>query len=359
MKNVSIKRYEPKQKDDLIDFLSLGLNWKDLSHKDRKEMFEWRYEKNPYIDKPLNFLAMHDGTIVGHRGFVVQRFSAGDGSHLMVTPCDSLVHPDHRKRGIFSKLVDGSNKGVSEIPSLSMFLSLSPTETTVKVTKEYGFHPIGRKKKLYRFSLFSMLGTEIDHQMINEEGSTRTVISKNVEVEDIVDLMSRHSDDGKITNHRDEDFYRWRFGEYPGDIVYLYCWEGEELVGYLSLEKDPISIFGKKIDYYSILEYGYKGIIHLDQIVKTMLSGIRRAPIMYYSFTRDLEETSVFKKHGFKGDESLLVRFLQNRYILDREGLPGLLLKPTVADAKPRDYFLDGLDTRYPDNWSLFWSDVH
>ncbi len=36
--------------------------------------FEWKYEDNPYTETPLGIVVLHDGNVVGYRGYFACRF---------------------------------------------------------------------------------------------------------------------------------------------------------------------------------------------------------------------------------------------------------------------------------------------
>ncbi len=362
MSDISIKKYGPEHKEDLVNFLGKGLKWSKLDKNERKTLFEWKYEKNPYLKEPLNFVAMEGEKLIGHIGFVVQRFILGERSHLFATPCDSMVHPDHRNKGVFSYLVEVSNLSIIEDIELELFLSLSPTETTAKVTKRSGYVPVGEREKLYNLSIFSIAAKSkkdvIVDKNISLEKNSSAQITRDIKVDEIVTLMEDSRDTDKITNQRDIDFYRWRFLDCPKDHIFIYLWKDHELKGYISLEMDPIFIGNKKVDYYSILEYGYIDTSTFDHLIKIMTDNMKDVPMMFYAFTKNKEEISIMKRYGFQGTESMKIRILQKKSVLDRRGLPGILIKPAVKEVKDDDYSIDHKDIRSQDNWSLFWSDV-
>jgi len=365
MSDVTLSEYDPEYKDRLIDFLGLGMSWAELSKKERKRFFGWKHEKNPYTEKPLCYLALDGEKVVGHRGFVVQRFEHEGNTYLFATPGDSMVHPDYRRQGIFSDLVDFSNDDLINKSKVDLFLSLSTTRATTKATKRYGYVPVGERKKLYRFSIKNIFsyryndGIDLNKTISSEKTGHTIEITDEVKKEDIIDLMNSYKKDKKLKNLRDEEFYRWRFEECPNDHVYLYFWDRDELEAYVSMEKDNFPFFGLNIDYYSLLEYGYTDIKIFEELVRTLTKKLSLPFIMSYIFTRKKEEISILRDHGFKGSESYLINSLQKRGLLDEEGLPGILVRPASKKISDKDFYLDNTDTRKEKNWSLFWSDVH
>ena len=365
MVDTELRKYHPKFKEQLIDFLGTGMSWEELSDKKRKELFEWKYEKNPYTEKPLCFLALHDDKVVGHRGFVAQKFRSKKDEHLFAIPGDSMVHTDYRRLGIFSDLVEFSNNDIIYNSDVDLFLSLSTTKATTEATKRYGYVPVGERKKLYRFSIKNIFnyryndGIDLNKTISSKKTGHTIEITDEVKKEDMIDLMDSYKKDKKLKNLRDEEFYRWRFEECPNDHIFIYFWNRDELEAYVSMEKDKFPFFGLNLDYYSLLEYGYTEIRIFEELVKTLTKKLSLPFIMSYIFTRKEEEISTLRDHGFKGSDSYLINSLQNRGLLDEEGLPGILVRPASKKVGDKDFYLDNTDTRKEKNWSLFWSDVH
>ena len=364
MSDIKLTRYSPTLKEPLIDFLGTGLNWSELSKNKRKELFEWKYDKNPYLDEPLIYLAFQGDKIVGHRAFVVQNFKLKE-DYLIGTPADALVHPDHRRKGIFSKLTDFAIKDIEERDHIDLLISLSSTKKSAKGNIKAGFTPVGKREKLYNFSIKKIFKNrykkEIDfNQIISSKMNGKTIeISQKLKIDDIVELMKISTNYKKFRNLRDRQFYRWRFEEYPKDLIYLYIWDQNDLEAYLSMEKENIQFRGFDLDYYSLLEYGYKDIRLFQELIQALTKKLHLPSIMSYVFTRKKEEKTILRKAGFKGSESYLINSLQKRGVLDEEGLPGLLVKPAKEPVDHSDFYLDNIDTRKEKNWSLFWSDVH
>ena len=70
-----------------------------------REWFEWRYD-TPYVDGPQVVVAERSGTVVGAEPFITFRFETGGGTELAVQPADAMVHPDHRRRGLLTRMTE-------------------------------------------------------------------------------------------------------------------------------------------------------------------------------------------------------------------------------------------------------------
>lgn len=64
--------------------------------------FEWKYEDNPFSEPPLGIVALHDGEVVGYRGYFACRFEVrGKNDNIgILVPGDTFVSPAHRRKGL-------------------------------------------------------------------------------------------------------------------------------------------------------------------------------------------------------------------------------------------------------------------
>ncbi|XVH33559.1 GNAT family N-acetyltransferase (plasmid) [Haloferacaceae archaeon DSL9] len=98
----TIRLYEPDDKDD---FLSL---FETVMGGGSEAWFDWKYVDNPYVSHVPMFVAEHDGEVVGTRPYLAFRVRAGDQTLLGLQTGDTMVHPDHRRRGLFTRMTTQS-----------------------------------------------------------------------------------------------------------------------------------------------------------------------------------------------------------------------------------------------------------
>jgi len=72
------------------------------------EWFQWRFQENPYVDHVPVFVATTDGDVVATRPFFVLPMSIGGTETLALLTVDTMVHPDHRRQGLFTALTEAS-----------------------------------------------------------------------------------------------------------------------------------------------------------------------------------------------------------------------------------------------------------
>ena len=97
----AVRRYRP---GDRAGFLSL---YEDVWGRSKGEAwFEWRFERNPYADDVEMVLTERDGRLVGAEPLLPLRLTDGTNRVVAYQPVDWMVHPDHRRRGLFTRMTE-------------------------------------------------------------------------------------------------------------------------------------------------------------------------------------------------------------------------------------------------------------
>lgn len=68
------------------------------------EWFRWKFLDNPYLPETPIVVTEHDGEVVGARPNLAFQMRAGDTYHTAIQSCDTMVHEDHRRQGLFSRM---------------------------------------------------------------------------------------------------------------------------------------------------------------------------------------------------------------------------------------------------------------
>lgn len=92
--------------DDVDAFLDLHSRIFDDGQSRR--WFAWKYEDNPYVDHVPILVAEADGELVGARPLFALDMSVGGDRRLALQPADTMVHPDHRRQGLFTEMTEAA-----------------------------------------------------------------------------------------------------------------------------------------------------------------------------------------------------------------------------------------------------------
>lgn len=99
--DVRIRLYDPADREP---FLSLYETvW---GQRKGRDWFEWRFEENPYRDGVQMVVAESGDEIIGVEPLLPFRVRTGTGTVDAYQPVDWLVHPDHRRQGVFTRMTE-------------------------------------------------------------------------------------------------------------------------------------------------------------------------------------------------------------------------------------------------------------
>ncbi|MFD1563518.1 GNAT family N-acetyltransferase [Haloarchaeobius amylolyticus] len=139
----SVRAFDPA---DRATFLSM---YETVFGRERSaDWFRWKFRENPFVDHVPIIVASDDGDPVGFRSFFAQELRAGDAVLPAFQPCDTMVHPDHRNRGLFDRLNERAIERYSD-GSPSFFFNF-PNEHSKRGNRKHGWREIGTIPAYYR-----------------------------------------------------------------------------------------------------------------------------------------------------------------------------------------------------------------
>lgn len=209
--------------------------------------FQWRFLDAPYLDAPPLFVAEHDGEIVGTRGFIALRLRAGETTPIALLTVDTMVHPDHRRQGLFSRMTEAALDHYAD--DVSVVFS-QPTENALSGYRKLGWRVAGPLTTWYRVQdpthlLEDRLDDPVDglfggvasglarsHQRLRDSladlpEDVSVTTRESVAVGTLLDLYRSAVPDA-IHALRDEAFYGWRFGSPAWDRTTYVASTGSE-----------------------------------------------------------------------------------------------------------------------------------
>lgn len=232
----------------------------------------WKYERNPYYETPLIYLALLNNQVVGMRGFYGALWQAGMPAEILPCSCagDLVIDPEHRDRGLFTKIMQAALQDLSRLDCKYVF-NLSANHLTHLGALAMGWQSIGTlqtmrwvarpdqltatqrvRKRLNRPSKLrkgmnkalnwvSPKSTDIfrhfDRKILPcERMAGRSIrFAKLPQPKAMASLVKRVDCDKRIKHVRDEQYFRWRFGNPLSKYRFLFMGEST-LEGYLVLQ---------------------------------------------------------------------------------------------------------------------------
>lgn len=217
-----VRRYEDRDRPGYLALYDAVLG--DAS----PEWFAWKYENNPFMDHVPTVVATHEGRVVGAKSGLALPVAWGDHRGIAVQPCDVMVHADHRRRGLYSRMTEHM-KAVYRDGEPALFFNF-PNPETLAGSKKHGWRVVGEVPTHYRIQDpgdylpgdgSGPLGTGVRATWRALLGALDSVAGKgppvtvnrheSVPVETLAALYRWSRPEGYHVP-REERFYRWRFG---------------------------------------------------------------------------------------------------------------------------------------------------
>ncbi len=233
----TVRPYEPA---DRAAFLDLYEHVHGSVKSER--WFEWKYGANPYVGELPMMVAERDGDLVGARPLFALPMRAGRADFQVRQPADAMVHAEHRRQGIFTRMIE---RAVDHCESSGLdFLFTFPNQRSGGAYEKLGWTDVGGIVERYRpqkpFELLSVprhltaSSDGLGSRLIDLAGvparlgrrrpaGIRTDIRQEPPV-GILASLYRRSPPAGFHAPRTERFLEWRFGN-PD-------WEYRTFLGY-------------------------------------------------------------------------------------------------------------------------------
>lgn len=122
------------------------------------EWFDWRFAENPFGDGWPIVVATADDRIVGAEPCVPYRVRAGTRRLLALQPADWIVHPEYRRRGIFTAMTD---RWLSDPGEADLFFNF-PSAAITGGLESAGWSVAGPVRTYYRIDRPSALASALE-----------------------------------------------------------------------------------------------------------------------------------------------------------------------------------------------------
>ncbi|MDG5801034.1 hypothetical protein QA597_11745 [Marinilabiliaceae bacterium ANBcel2] len=342
--------YTPNYRDQVIKLL--------VEQGMTEEKFTWRYERAPYSNKSLLFLATFKDRVIGFRGLVQQKFKSESQTINVFSPCDAFVDKGFRRIGLMTHLnMFMIDKIKDEFGSESIILNLSSNEYSTPGYLKQGWVSMDAMKQyLHKVSLAGAFNQFLYNVgFIKKRSEKRFNMQKENEFLEIrqpsrliyKDLVNFNFNlnETRITNNRDEAFYNWRYSFEKEKYLFVLKFENSQIKSYVILQK--ASSFK-----YFIAEYASQSHIDMQQMLNFASCKYGIPYMTLFSLTLNDSELQKFKNVGFMPESWFLQKLFK------KQRLPALV-RLVEHKAEEKLYFANSKDIRNYQSWNIQFSDVH
>ncbi len=365
-------RYNPDLKRQVVE---LQTHLWSSSEALNTSYFEWKYERNPYLDTPLIYLAIHNGRVVGMRGFFGVQWEAGVPAERSTSlyADDMVILPEHRNQGLMPKIMSAAFDDLARLRYDYIF-NLSAGPITFLSSLSMGWRSAGTVKpmfwrpwrsafrsglrdlmkpfpsvywiihnlrsKWFPSSRWSM--TDIDLERARQTLKAYPWISFHdvPRCAAMAELVERIGHAGRIRHVRDGEYFHWRFQNPLSRYRFLFC-EKDRLEGYLVLQQYTTQVANRET--VNIVDWEANGVAAKAELLRAAMALTRTGQLMIWSATQPPETTELLRKNGFK----------QLKQMEDLGSGPAVLVRPVRKERLEGEWLLAGLRLADLASWDL------
>jgi hypothetical protein len=210
--NYSVRLAENKDKEGILNLLNSVFSANQRTSYIRDDSFyKWKYENNPFGEAIITVAESRD-RIVGVDNLWPWEFELGGTVYKAIQPCDSVVHPDFRRQGVFMAM---RSNGLSVVEKKDFrFLFNFPNKNSLPLNLSLGSHYLGKIPWLVKI----LKPVSVLKGMLTHETSQPCEVEKQylIDYPAIDKLSGRYPVNGGVVGiNRIKDFHFWRFNK-PG-----------------------------------------------------------------------------------------------------------------------------------------------
>ena len=248
--NVEVVRYHPALRWQV---LALGIHLWSKRPRLNAAYLHWKYESNPYSDRPRIYVATVDDKVVAMRGMYGGHWITDDPSREVPCICagDLVIAPEYRNRSLFTQIMRVSQDDLADAGFEYVF-SLSASRVTQLGSLAMGWRSAGTlltkkwsarrdtrsrrrirpvrtiSKRWHPFGSFDSAGHRSSKRAASPLSASRTPRP------DEMSRLATQLGDGRLRHAKEPQFFAWRFGNPLSEYRFLF-WDDPELAGYIVL----------------------------------------------------------------------------------------------------------------------------
>jgi GNAT superfamily N-acetyltransferase len=371
MNKYDVVRYTADHKQQAIDLLRYFSPELPLL---QTAYFEWKYERNPYLD-PLLYLAFHKGRVVGMRGLWGTKWEVQGQTFVIPCATNLVIVPEHRKRGIVKRLMDVAVRELAE-QGYPLVMNLSATTITHIASLSLGWRGVGplvdmrrgtvrdhvrlpaawshTRRRLVRLARQSgdharrrLLGSRPPFYRFDRAVLKRPIPNLVVESRPRVDAMAalvrRLGQSDRFRHVRDAEYLEWRYQNPLSEYRFVY-WQrnGGDIDGYLVLGTKRRE-HAPEVELY-IVDWEAPSFDVRSQLLEAALSWGGFEALAVWAGPFGAEAKRLLLRQGFHETETTISITKPKRTVL---------VRPTGEVARNGDWHLGGLPLRDIGSWDV------
>ncbi|MBI3797872.1 MAG: hypothetical protein HY268_13005 [Deltaproteobacteria bacterium] len=314
-------RYQPQYRAEVVQ-LQTALWSPDLALNSAH--LTWKYEQNPYLNEPLIHLALYNERVVGMRGFCGAQWEIGHTGQAFIMPAagDTTIAAEHRRGGLLRQLLQfaHTDRALTAFPYI---LGFSAGVPVYFCALSEGWRVIGTYdtlarvapiRKLLKSKTLKNLARRVKHfpaidkllsaaaQLRRSPSSFSHIqISSNPRVEDMASVVARTDRPDKIRQHKDSDYYAWRFRS-PLSRYQFFYWQKTTLEGFLVLQQSLLPTAGPT----HLIDWAATTPEVLTELLQVAIHAVGLGSLELWAATLPEAMVATLHKQGFTPAESPL-----------------------------------------------------
>jgi len=198
----------------------------------KENIWQWQFQNNP-SGEAICFLAESQGKIVGQYAAIPTRFSIHGQETLLWFSCDTMVHPDFRRQGIFFALARELYRFLEILPGINLVWGFPNDKSLAGFTGKLGWRtlpsfplmviPIRPLNMIFpSISLLKKTGKLLSGSMAPDAEVSFSTKIQGIHLDPIEQfdetfdsLWQKHSTLAPVIQVRDRSYLQWRYLSVP------------------------------------------------------------------------------------------------------------------------------------------------
>jgi hypothetical protein len=321
-----------KNINELVNLFEISFGFKTT-----KEFWRWKYLRNPYTQLRPEVIVIKEGRdIIGARPLLFTDFCINNSIIKTAQPCDTMVHVDHRRKGLFYKMNDYAIDHYTK-EGLKCFYNF-PNEKSRSGYLKQGwrivskteslFYPLNIKKLVNKVikkenisSMTSLIYKYIFMKSQRPSDKNNVMIKTYLKYPKSINKLKSNKISHKFDINKNESYFIWRFDHNPiHSYQYIVAFKEDRICGYTIISKQKQrdnTIHGKIVDYY--IENKNESIF-IELMKESMIKLSDTDIIIIWVFSNNIYKQLLINKLFFKSPFSFPYnKMINDNYLVVRK----------------------------------------